>query len=171
MNWAYGGPPVSALGMGGLEIEHNFGNIYDHFAIIYEYPNGARVSAMASQIPGSTSRIGQNIVGAKGSSDGESITRGKKTWKYEGPVVNELEQEHRDFIASVRGDGPYLNHGKRVAESTLTAIIGRMSAYTGRQVRFDWALNKSQLDLTPEKWEIGPNPIAARPVPGQEQLV
>ena len=171
MNWAYGGPPVSALGMGGIEIEHNFGNIYDHFAIIYEYPNGARVSAMASQIPGSTERIGQNIVGAKGSSDGQSITTGKKSWKYDGPVVNELEQEHRDFIASIRGDGPYLNHGKRIAESTLTAIIGRMSAYTGRQVRFDWALNRSQLDLTPAKWAKGPNPLPARPIPGQEQLV
>ncbi|MBH55468.1 MAG: oxidoreductase [Opitutaceae bacterium] len=170
MNWAFGGPPVSALGMGGLEIEHNFGNIYDHFAIMYEYPNGARVLAMASQIPGSTERIGQNIVGAKGTSDGQSLS-GKKNWKYTGPVVNELEQEHRDFIASIRGDGPYLNHGKRIAESTLTAIIGRMSAYTGRMIRFDWALNKSQLDLTPAKWEIGPNPITPRPIPGQEQLV
>jgi predicted dehydrogenase len=170
MNWAYGGPPVSALGMGGLEIEHNFGNIYDHFAIIYEYPNGARVSAMASQIPGSTSRIGQNIVGAKGSSDGESIS-GKKSWKYDGVAIDGQEQEHVDFIDSIRGSGPYLNHAKRIAKSTLTAIIGRMSAYTGRQVRFDWALNKSELDLTPAKWEIGDNPIAARPVPGQEKLV
>lgn len=170
MNWAYGGPPVSALGMGGLEIEHNFGNIYDHFAIIYEYPNGARVSAMASQIPGSTSRVGQNFVGAKGSSDGESIS-GKKSWKYDGKAIDGQEQEHVDFIDSIRGSGPYLNHGKRIAESTLTAIIGRMSAYTGRQVRFDWALNKSELDLTPAKWEIGDNPITPRPVAGQDQLV
>jgi myo-inositol 2-dehydrogenase / D-chiro-inositol 1-dehydrogenase len=170
MNWAFGGPPVSALGMGGLEIEHDFGNIYDHFAIIYEYPNGARVSAMASQIPGSTSRIGQNIVGATGTSNGESIS-GKKNWKYDGPAVNGQEQEHIDFIDSIRGKGPYLNHGKRIAESTLTAIIGRMSAYTGRLIRFDWALNRSQLDLTPAKWKIGPNPITPRPVPGQDQLV
>jgi myo-inositol 2-dehydrogenase / D-chiro-inositol 1-dehydrogenase len=170
MNWAFGGPPVSALGMGGLMIHHDFGNIYDHFAVIYEYPNGARVSAMASQIPGSTARIGQNIVGARGTSDGESIS-GKKSWKYEGPAINGLEQEHIDFIASVRGKGPYLNHGKRVAESTLTAIIGRMSAYTGREIRFDWALNKSKLDLTPAKWEIGDNPITPRPIPGEEKLV
>ena len=151
-------------------IHHDFGNIYDHFAVIYEYPNGARVSAMASQIPGSTARIGQNIVGARGTSDGESIS-GKKSWKYEGPAINGLEQEHIDFIASVRGKGPYLNHGKRVAESTLTAIIGRMSAYTGREIRFDWALNKSKLDLTPAKWEIGDNPITPRPIPGEEKLV
>lgn len=170
MNWAFGSPPKSALGMGGLMIEHEFGNIYDHFAVIYEYPNGARVSSMASQIPGSTERIGQNIVGAKGTSDGMSI-QGKKSWKYNGPTVNELEQEHRDLIASIRNEGPYLNVGKRVAESTLTAILGRMAAYTGREIRYDWALNRSQLDITPKKWEMGDNPIPPRPIPGQEPLV
>jgi myo-inositol 2-dehydrogenase/D-chiro-inositol 1-dehydrogenase len=170
MNWAFGGPPVSALGMGGIMIEHEFGNIYDHFAIVYEYESGARVTAMASQIPGSSTRIGQNIVGSLGSSNGESIS-GKKSWKYKGPVVDGKEQEHVDFINSIRGSGKYLNHGKRIAESTLTAIIGRMSAYTGRELRFDWALNRSQLDLTPAKWEKGPNKIPARPIPGQEPLV
>jgi myo-inositol 2-dehydrogenase/D-chiro-inositol 1-dehydrogenase len=170
MNWAFGGPPVSALGMGGIMIEHEFGNIYDHFAIVYEYESGARVTAMASQIPGSSTRIGQNIVGSLGSSNGESIS-GKKSWKYKGPVVDGQEQEHVDFINSIRGSGKYLNHGKRIAESTLTAIIGRMSAYTGRELRFDWALNRSQLDLTPAKWEKGPNKIPARPIPGQEPLV
>jgi predicted dehydrogenase len=170
MNWAFGGPPKSALGMGGLMINHDFGNIYDHFAVVYEYENGARVTSMASQIPGSSARIGQNIVGARGTSNGESI-EGKKSWKYDGPTINGLEQEHRDLIASIRGDGPYLNVGKRVAESTMTAILGRMSAYTGREIRFDWALNKSQLDLTPTKWEIGDNPTTARPIPGEEQLV
>ena len=75
------------------------------------------------------------------------------------------------MIDSIRGKGPYLNHGKRVAESTLTAIIGRMSAYTGRMITFDWALQRSELDLTPAKWAIGDNPLPARPVPGQEKLV
>ncbi len=170
MNWAFGGPPKSALGMGGLMIEHKFGNIYDHFAIVYEYANGARVTSMASQIPGSTARIGQNIVGSKGRADGERI-EGENSWKYSGPAVDGQEQEHKDLIASIRGTGPYLNHGKRVAESTMTAILGRMSAYTGREIRYDWALNKSQLDISPANYAIGDNPIPARPIPGQEQLV
>ena len=75
------------------------------------------------------------------------------------------------MIASIRGTGTYLNHGKRVAESTMTAILGRMAAYTGREIRFDWALNKSQLDLSPAHYKIGDNPLAARPIPGEEQLV
>jgi len=170
MNWAYGGPPKSCLGMGGLSIKHDYGNIYDHFAVVYEYENGARVTSMASQIPGSSARIGQNIVGSKGSSDGESIT-GTNAWKYEGPDVNGQEQEHIDMIDSIRGTGPYLNQGKRIAESTMTAIIGRMSAYTGREIRYDWALNRSQLDLTPAQYAIGDNPIRPRPIPGEEPLI
>lgn len=170
MNWAYGGPPKSAIGMGGLMIEHDFGNIYDHFAIVYEYANGARVTSMASQIPGSTARVGQNIVGSKGRADGERI-EGENPWKYSGPAVNGQEQEHKDMIASIRGMGPYLNHGKRVADSTMTAILGRMAAYTGREIRYDWALNKSQLDISPARYAIGDNPIPPRPIPGEEQLV
>jgi predicted dehydrogenase len=171
MNWAFGGPPVSALGMGGLETEHSYGNIYDHFAIIYEYPNGARVTAMSSQIPGSSERIGQNIVGAKGTSTGEKIS-GVNSWKAEyRHHLNGQEQEHVDLIHSIRGEGAYLNTGKRIAESTLTAILGRMSAYTGRMISFGWALNRSQLDLTPAKWEIGDNPLPTRPVPGEEKLI
>lgn len=171
MNWAFGGPPVSAIGMGGLEQVHDYGNIYDHFAIIYEYPNGARVTAMSSQIPGSSVRIGQNIVGAKGTSTGEKIS-GVNSWKAEyRHHLTGQEQEHVDLIHSIRGEGPYLNTGKRIAESTLTAILGRMSAYTGRMISYNWALNGSQLDLTPAKWEIGDNPLPTRPVPGKEKLV
>ena len=48
----------------------------------------------------------------------------------------------------------------RVAESTLTAIMGRMSAYTGRAIKWDWALNASKLDLTPPKYEMGDLPVA-----------
>ena len=147
-------------------IKHDFGNIYDHFAIVYEYANGARVTSMASQIPGSTARVGQNIVGSKGRADGERI-EGENPWKYSGPAVNGQEQEHKDMIASIRGMGPYLNHGKRVADSTMTAILGRMAAYTGREIRYDWALNKSQLDISPARFAIGDNPIPARPHSGR----
>ena len=67
-------------------------------------------------------------------------------------------QEHIDLIASIRNGKP-LNEGRQVAESTLMAIMGRMSAYTGRAMSWDWAMNTSKLDLTPAKYEFGPNPV------------
>jgi len=53
----------------------------------------------------------------------------------------------------------------------MTAIIGRMSAYTGRALKWDWAMNASKLDLTPPKYEFGDLPVAPVPVPGKTQLV
>ena len=53
----------------------------------------------------------------------------------------------------------------------MCAILGRMSAYTGRALSWDWAMNSSQLDLTPKKFEFGPNPVDPVAVPGFTQLV
>ena len=74
------------------------------------------------------------------------------------------------MVASIRAGEP-LNHGERIAESTLTAIIGRMSAYTGRAVEWDWALKESQLDLSPPRYEFGELPVRPVPIPGSTPLV
>ena len=53
----------------------------------------------------------------------------------------------------------------------MTAILGRMSAYTGKSVTWDWAMNESQLDLSPEKMAFGDierEPVA---IPGITELM
>ncbi|MBU4330937.1 MAG: gfo/Idh/MocA family oxidoreductase, partial [Acidobacteria bacterium] len=64
-----------------------------------------------------------------------------------------------------------LNEGRQVAESTLTAIMGRMSAYTGRALNWDWVMNASKLDLTPPAYEFGDLPLAPVAIPGETPLV
>ena len=75
-----------------------------------------------------------------------------------------------DLIKSIR-DGSPINEGKNVAESTMNAVMGRMSAYTGRALKWDWAMNASKLDLTPPKYEWSDLPAAPVAVPGQTPLV
>jgi predicted dehydrogenase len=175
INWAMGAPPVKCVGMGGRQSRTapEFGNIYDHFAVEYEYPGGVRVLSMCRQVAGASERVSEHLVGTKGTADphGE-ITRGKRVWKFEpkGEPVNPYVQEHADLIASIRS-GRLLNEGKRIAESTLTAIMGRMSAYTGREVSWDWVMNASQLDLTPAKYEFGDLPYDPVAIPGETKLV
>ncbi|HOW68595.1 MAG TPA: Gfo/Idh/MocA family oxidoreductase, partial [Verrucomicrobiota bacterium] len=65
MNWALGSHPISAMGMGGREVRRS-GNIWDNFAVDYEYPGGVRFLSMCRQIPGCTDRVAERIVGAKG---------------------------------------------------------------------------------------------------------
>ncbi len=178
INWAVGSTPVQCLGVGGRQARTGpeFGNIYDHFSVEYEYPGGIRVMSMCSQIEGSTPRVGERVVCTKGAinttrADGyiEDV-KGKKIFTYEDPIHSGEVAQFRNLIASIR-EGKPINECKRLAESTLTVIMGRMSAYTGRALKYDWALKASKLDLSPAKYELGDLPVGPVAVPGTAQLI
>ena len=170
MNWALQAHPVQAMGMGGREVR-KLGNVFDHFAVEYEYPNGVRVLSMCRQIEGCSIREGERFVGTKGIAHGSGVIEGQNPYKFEGEFTDPYVQEQIDLIAGIRAGKP-LNHGRRLAESTMTGIIGRMSAYTGRALKWDWAMNASKLDYTPPAYDFNIDlPAAPVPVPGKTKLV
>ncbi|HON92272.1 MAG: Gfo/Idh/MocA family oxidoreductase [Phycisphaerae bacterium] len=170
INWALQGHPEQCMGMGGRAVR-TLGNIYDHFAVEYEYPGGVRVASMCRQINGNTDRIAERVVGTKGVADVDrGVILGEKPFKYEGPDPDHYVQEMADLISSVR-EGKPINEGKNVAESTMNAIMGRMSAYTGRALKWDWAMNASKQDLTPPKYDWIDLPVDPVAIPGKTQLV
>jgi len=170
INWAFQGHPVQCMGMGGRAVR-NLGNIYDHFAIEFEYPNGVRVSSMCRQINGSTDRIAERVVGTKGVADVDrGVITGEKPFNYDGPDPDHYVQEMADLIASIRSGVP-INEGRNVAESTMNAIMGRMSAYTGRALKWDWAMNASKQDLTPPKYDWIDLPVEPVAIPGKTPLI
>jgi predicted dehydrogenase len=172
INWVLQAHPVKALGLGGRQARTDpvFGHIYDHFAIDYEFPNGVHVMSTCRQIDGTAGRVSENVVGTQGKANPGGSIRGETPFRYEGPNPNPYVQEHADLIASIRAGQP-LNEGRQIAESTLTAIMGRMSAYTGQEVTWEWAMNESQLDLSPPKYEMGDLPVPPVAIPGQTPLV
>ncbi|MBO6512776.1 MAG: Gfo/Idh/MocA family oxidoreductase [Phycisphaerales bacterium] len=175
INWAMGGPPVKATGMGGRQVrtDPKYGNIFDHFSIEYEYPNGITMQSMCRQIDGCAVRVEEVLVGSHGRSvsrPGYAIIDGQNAWRFEGENPNPYEQEHVDLIASITGKGAYLNESKQVAESTLTAIMGRMSAYTGKSVQWSQAM-ESKLDLAPKAYEMSDLPVRPVAVPGKTPLI
>jgi len=175
MNWAFDGPPVQCVGMGGREVRKapEYGNVFDHFAVEYEYPNGVRVEYMGSQIDGVTGRNDQRLVGTKGrvySDFGRFVIEGRNKTEYAWDRLDPEQKQHADQIAAIR-QGKRLNEGRRIAESSLTSIMGRMSAYTGRALKFDWAMKASELDLSPPKYEFGDLQMRPVAVPGKTQLV
>jgi myo-inositol 2-dehydrogenase/D-chiro-inositol 1-dehydrogenase len=176
VNWAIGAPPVEALAVGGRQwrTEPQYGNIFDHFGVRYRYANGAILLSMARQINDTEPRVGEGLMGTKGRAYAGRI-EGASPWKWEGANPNPYEQEHADLIKSIR-DGKPLNEGKHVAEATLTAIMGRMSAYTGKTVKWEFALKESELDLTPKEikaggYKLGPAPVVPAPAKGNEELI
>jgi predicted dehydrogenase len=172
MNWAFKALPAKVMGMGGRQARTapEFGNIYDHFAVEFEYPNGVRILSMCRQIEGSAERVEEKIVGSKGVAFGYGEIKGESSWKFEGDEPNPYVQEQSDLIAAIRKGEP-VNEGRRIAESTMCAIMGRMSAYTGRAISWEWAMNASQLDLSPAKYEFGPLPVEPVAIPGITPLV
>ncbi len=173
VNWALQNHPVRAVGMGGRQVRTGpeYGNIYDHFAIDFEYPGGVHVLSEARQIPGCENNVSEQVVGTKGewTSQGYVFRIGDKSQRVREARVNPYVQEHTDLIAAIR-KGETLNELRRVAESTLTAIMGRMSTYTGKAVTWDEILN-SKLDTFPETLEFGPHEVAPVPTPGVTPLV
>ena len=175
MNWAMGAHPVKCVGMGGraARTDPMYGNIWDHFAVEYEYPNGARVLSMCRQTAGAAENVSERVVGTSGSSytDGaDGYIKGAKAYEFPKGSPNPYVQEHADLVASIKAGKP-LNEGRQVAESTLTAIMGRMSAYTGRALSWDWVMNASKLDLTPPHMEWRELPPLEVAVPGRTPLV
>jgi len=175
LNWAFGGPPTKALALGGriARTGEFYGDVYDHFAVEYEYPSGARALNMCRQIEGASYRMGEHIVGTKG----QAVSTGRyglklvgaTSWEHPGKLRDPSVTEHEDLLKSIR-DGEPINDGERVAESTLTAILGRMSAYTGQEISWDWIYNASEQQLGPDKYEFGPATEAKVAIPGQTKL-
>jgi myo-inositol 2-dehydrogenase / D-chiro-inositol 1-dehydrogenase len=171
VNWAMQAHPVRALALGGRQVRtgSDFGHIFDHFAVDYEYADGTPLMSMCRQIGGCDNSVSESLAGEKGSCQVDKYTiAGAKAWKFPEKDNRPYVQEHADFIAAIRKGTPY-NELKTVAESTLTAIMGRMSAYTGKAVTWEQALNSKET-LLPANLTFGPLPTPPVPVPGQTSL-
>ena len=175
VNWVAGQTPVVCQGLGGRQVRTGpqFGNIFDHFAVRYEYANGLTMFAMATQQRGISTRVGNVIHGTKGTAHvdrGTATITGQKPWEFDGQGSSGDLEMHAALIRSIR-EGKPINEGVRLAEATMTGVMGRMSAYTGRALKWDWAMNASKLDLRPAKYEMGPLPVEPVALPGRTPLV
>ncbi|HMN42585.1 MAG TPA: Gfo/Idh/MocA family oxidoreductase [Phycisphaerales bacterium] len=174
-HWYMGGPPKRVIAMGGRQVRTSpdYGHVFDHFACEFEYEGGRRVTSYCRQIDGCASRVEEFIHGADGyarlAQFGTAEIYGKNPWKWKGQQTNPYEQEHKDLLASITGSGPYLNHGERIAHSTLMAIMGRMSAYSGKALSWTDALT-SPLNLLPSTLALGPLPTPDVAGPGKTPL-
>ena len=134
INWALNAHPVKVVASGGRAWKPNterYGDIWDSFSCDYEYPNGVHVISMSRHWNNSVSGVFEEVTGTKGKSSCADL--GEKG-------IDPYVQEHIDLVKSITGEGEYLNEGIRTAESTLTAIMGRYSAFSGKAVTWEEAL-------------------------------
>jgi len=177
VNWAVGSHPIEAQGMGGRQVRvgPNYGEIYDHHAVEYTYGDGTKMFLNCRHIPNCWSSFGGIAHGTKGQADlGKGVlnVQGKDDVRFERGVDGH-QVEHDDLFAALDAGMPY-NEGGYGAESTMTAILGRMATYSGQVVTWDEAM-KSETDLGPQRysWDAeapikpGADGLYACAMPGQ----
>jgi predicted dehydrogenase len=176
--------PVKAVGLGGRQVrtQPEFGHIFDHHSVVYEYKNGAKLFSNCRQQPGHIVHdVSDTIWGTKGicrintsrpTKGGFSVKPyGGKAWAYraEDDKSDMYQIEHNELIASIRSGKP-INNGEYMTKSTLMAIMGRMATYTGQEITWEKALN-SQEKLGPDKLEFGAYPVPPVAKPGETKFV
>jgi predicted dehydrogenase len=165
--WVMGGHPEKVVASGGISWRKGqelYGNIYDHMASEFEFANGVRYMSHCRQYPaGCFRQVSDMVVGSKGKSTGTDLATEQG--------INPYVQEHTDLLNSIRGTGPYQNQGMAIAESTMTCIMARESAYSGEQVTWD-RIMASQLDLQPKAFDYKLKMADGEvPEPGKYKLI
>ena len=166
INWVLGAHPISVVASGGRTWKPNterYGDIWDSFSCDYEYPNGVHVISMSRHWNDSWGGVFEEVTGTKGKSNCTDLGE-----RGEDPYV----QEHIDLLKAIRNEAEYLNDGVRAAESTLTAIMGRDSAYSGKKLNWDDAL-KADHKLGPDYKDLAWDkayPIGPLPIPGEYKI-
>ncbi|MFM8708138.1 MAG: Gfo/Idh/MocA family protein, partial [Planctomycetia bacterium] len=179
MNWVMDATPVSAFGSGGRFTRPDDSEMWDNMSIDYEYPGDRIVSFMCRQIPGAASDVSNVVYGSKGECHigaGNSGSRifdrdGKKVWEMAGSIAAAYKQEHKDLVDSIRGGKPIVEL-KQTADSSLVAVLGRVAAYTGQKVTWDFLTKESKLDLFPKNLSMDASlPAPQHAIPGRTKLV
>lgn len=178
MAWAFKDvDPISCTALGGRQqrVEEQYGHIYDHFAVAYEFPGNTRGFVYCRQQAGCDNENADEIIGAEGTAKINGfrkmrIITGKETWKYDGAQNDMYQTEHEEMFAAIRKGAP-LNYGEKLAHSTLMGVMGRMSAYTGKTVTWEQAM-KSEETFAPKEpltWDMK-LPVPPVAMPGRTKL-
>ena len=166
--------------MGGRQVRTGpeFGHIFDHHSVVFEYPDGVKVFSTCRQQNGTAADVSDNIWGTKGvchidASKARSLIKVGNEVVWHSPEDTNFgdmyQNEHNELIASIRAGKP-INNGDYMTRSTLMAIMGRMATYTGQVITWEQALH-SREDLTPPKYEFGPLPVAEVARPGITKFI
>lgn len=178
-NWVMGENPISAYASGGRFTRPSDSEMWDSMSVAYEYPEGRTVSFMCRQIPGSQGLNTNVIYGTKGTCEigaansGSRIfdNKGKQVWEKSGKIKDAYREEHRALVESIRNEKPIVEL-KQTADSSMVGVLGRVSAYTGKKVTWDFMTKQSELDLFPKSlvWD-GDLPSNGYAIPGKTKLV
>ncbi|MDR2859409.1 MAG: Gfo/Idh/MocA family oxidoreductase, partial [Mediterranea sp.] len=180
ISWFMGNKvPVKASGF-GAKVRPSLGNKYDLISVHYEYENGVTIASGTRHIDDCSNKIGENLVGTKGRTNCQNTIwdhQGNVIWEYpyqsdeKGARIPtyDYDQEHIDWVTSIRTNKP-LNDAYNMGRSTLIALMGRNSAYTGKTITWDEIMASNDI-LGPDITTMGKVDYSdVHPLPGKESI-
>jgi predicted dehydrogenase len=185
VNWAKMAYPVTARGMGGREVRTGLdhGEIFDHHFVEFYYADGSVMNSQCRHIPGCWNSVNEILIGTKGKVDfGPGLMTGKggkELYKHDATNDRNPYQVEHDLLFAAISAGEYkYDDTENGAKSTMTAILGRMATYSGKEVSWDEAIN-SNVDIMPKKYAWNAKPPVMPdgkghykiPVPGETSVV
>ena len=172
-NWVMQSHPLKCIATGGRaqrKDPEKFPQAFDNFSVDFVYPDDIHVLSMCRHWDNTPGNVSERFVGTKGFANPGWNIWGETNWAFSGTNPNPYVQEHSDLIKAIRS-GNTINEGRQVAESTLSAIMGRTAAYTGLEITWEQMLN-SQENLFPDLSDPkAPIPVRPPAVPGQTKFV
>lgn len=164
-------PPVSCYGSGGrqVRVEEQWGNVYDHFACVYEWANGVKMFSQARQIGGCMNDTEDYVIGTTGRAqvlrNVIEPTKGTAwTFTRTKEMPDMYDSEHQELFRAIRQGTP-INNGDYMCKTTLVAVMGREACYTGQKLTWDDFL-KSNLKLGPDQLDWNSVPECKVAMPG-----
>ncbi len=183
-HWFMGKHPVKAVAFGGRH-RRVTGDQYDMFSVDYVFEDGKHLHSMCRQIDGCENNVSEYIIGTEGYTNCQDKIfnfDGSVKWEYKYPkddkgekdktkMISPYIQEHIDLVTYIRQNTPVVE-AETCAVSTLTGIMGRLSAYSGKQVTWEEMMS-SPLELKPKEYALGPQDMASYtvPVPGSKNEI
>ncbi len=171
-NWMAQAHPIDAQGLGGRQVctDPDHGEIYDHHAVEFTYPDGVKMFSYCRQINGCWGSFSEHAHGTKGYVSIEGHGRSKLVVGDAEPVVwqrtEDGHQTEHDHLFAALLAGEKYNECDATLDSTMTAILGRMATYSGKMVTWDQAIN-SELDIMPKSWAWDAEPPVTPGVDGR----
>ena len=156
INWVKNGYPVRARGTGGREVRKgkDYGEIFDHHIVEFEYADGTILNSQCRHIPGTWTKVDEHVIGTKGKVHFDAA----KIFDHKGNVQyafdkktkenNPYQTEHDELWATVAAGEYKFADAENGAYSTMTSILGRMATYSGQVIEWDKAIN-SGINIAP----------------------
>jgi predicted dehydrogenase len=160
-SWLLGdAAPIKAWGMGGRQVcvEPKYGDVFDHQAVVYEYPKNVRVFGYCRDIPGCYGENTNTVLGTKGRAymPGNPRIEGETNWRYDGPKPSMYDVEHQELFAAIRSGKP-VNNGSYMCTDTLVGIMAQMTCYTGQEVTWEQMMKSEATFALPRYgWDVEP---------------